>query len=111
MSSTFSTQNRQTFLRRKYCFLVAIALSPPVGRCDALMGRPPLVSAMIVPSYSFAGAGAGAPGMGAAWAATPGIGVECSPGMDGAGTGDAGLRASLFSRALRRFSIFFIFSS
>ena len=42
MSSIFSTQNRQTFFRRKYCFLVvATALSPPVGRCDALTGRPP----------------------------------------------------------------------
>ena len=43
MSSTFSTQNRQTFLRRKYCFFpVAMALSPPVGRCEAAIGRPPL---------------------------------------------------------------------
>src|SRR5580700_5191412 len=49
MSSIFSTQNRQTFLRRKYCFLVAIALSPPVGLWDALMGRPPpLLSAIVV---------------------------------------------------------------
>src|SRR5664279_3315288 len=41
MSSIFSTQNRQTFLRRKYCFFwVATALSPPVGRCDALPGLP-----------------------------------------------------------------------
>src|SRR3954449_12075565 len=47
MSSTLSTQKRQTFLRRKYCFLpVAIALSPPVGRCEAAIGRPPLCSAM-----------------------------------------------------------------
>src|SRR5712691_5528387 len=51
MSSIFSTQNRHTFLRRKYCFLVAIALSPPVGLCDALMGRPPLVSAIVDSSY------------------------------------------------------------
>src|SRR5277367_3161949 len=49
MSSIFSTQNRQTFLRRKYCFLPAIALSPPVGRMEPLMGRPPLVSAMVTP--------------------------------------------------------------
>src|SRR6185295_7508833 len=47
MSSIFSTQNRQSFLRRKYCFLVAIALSPPVGRMDPLMGRPPLCSAIL----------------------------------------------------------------
>src|SRR6266849_1003318 len=51
MSSIFSTQKRHTFLRRKYCFLVAIALSPPVGLCDALMGRPPLVSAIIDSFY------------------------------------------------------------
>src|SRR4051794_8194927 len=47
MSSIFSTQNRQSFLRRKYCFLVAIALSPPVGRMDPLIGRPPLCSAIL----------------------------------------------------------------
>src|ERR1700704_6338175 len=41
MSSIFSTQNRHTFLRRKYCFFcVSTALSPPVGRCDALPGLP-----------------------------------------------------------------------
>src|SRR3954471_15461355 len=53
MSSTLSTQNRQTFLRRKYCFFpVAIALSPPVGRCEAAIGRPPLCSAMRI-SFTF----------------------------------------------------------
>src|SRR5579859_7471147 len=52
MSSIFSTQNRHTFLRRKYCFLVASALSPPVGRMDPLMGRPPRCSAMLF-SYLF----------------------------------------------------------
>src|SRR5579872_2082499 len=41
MSSILSTQNRHIFLRRKYCFLPPKALSPPVGRCDALMGLPP----------------------------------------------------------------------
>src|SRR5580692_4640856 len=47
MSSIFSTQNRQTFLRRKYCFFpTAAALSPPVGRCEAAIGLPPLCSAM-----------------------------------------------------------------
>src|SRR5271165_4632164 len=52
MSSIFSTQKRQTFLRRKYCFLVASALSPPVGRIEPLMGRPPRCSAMLL-SYLF----------------------------------------------------------
>src|SRR5579863_4914269 len=47
MSSIRSTQNRHIFLRRKYCFL-PIALSPPVGRCEALIGRPPLKSAILV---------------------------------------------------------------
>src|SRR5579872_1937557 len=59
MSSIFSTQKRHTFLRRKYCFLVAIALSPPVGRWEALMGRPPFcccwsaigISFLLVPSF------------------------------------------------------------
>src|ERR1700691_5475486 len=47
MSSIFSTQKRQTFLRRKYCFFpTAAALSPPVGRCEAAIGLPPLGSAM-----------------------------------------------------------------
>src|SRR4029077_14053326 len=48
MSSIFSTQKRHTFLRRKYCFFwVSTALSPPVGRWDALPGLP-LDSAIIV---------------------------------------------------------------
>src|SRR3954447_6031036 len=56
MSSTFSTQNRHTFLRRKYCFLpVAIALSPPVGRCEAAIGRPPLCSAIVFLSRVLSG--------------------------------------------------------
>src|ERR1700687_4474118 len=98
MSSTFSTQNRHTSLRRKYCFLVAIALSPPVGRCDALMGRPPLDSAM---TYSFSpeparagsgasagAAGAGAPGIGAPGIGPPGPPAAGSPvGMLGGATG------------------------
>src|SRR5579872_134753 len=117
MSSIFSTQKRHTFLRRKYCFLVAIALSPPVGRCDALMGLPPLCSGMVQISYcSFSGsgargaagaAGAGAPGMGA-----PGIGAAAaSPGggADGVAMVGGGRRAARFSRAFLRFSIFFIF--
>src|SRR5580693_444434 len=49
MSSILSTQNRHTFLRRKYCFLPAVALSPPVGRMEPLIGLPPLVSAMVTP--------------------------------------------------------------
>src|SRR5271166_1976475 len=100
MSSIFSTQNRHTFLRRKYCFLVAIALSPPVGRCDALMGRPPLVSAMGCLLYSLSpdgaagagAAGAGAPGMGAPGMGAPGM-ICSAVGMDGAATGGAGRRA------------------
>jgi hypothetical protein len=36
-------------LRRKYCFL-PIVLSPPVGRWEALMGRPPLKSAILISS-------------------------------------------------------------
>src|SRR5579863_7641061 len=41
MSSILSTQKRQTFLRRKYCFFcAATALSPPVGLCPALPGLP-----------------------------------------------------------------------
>src|SRR5690349_24894346 len=48
MSSILSTQNRHTFLRRKYCFLPAMALSPPVGRCDAATGLPPLCSAIVI---------------------------------------------------------------
>src|SRR5580658_9591187 len=48
MSSIFSTQNRQTFLRRKYCFFpTAAALSPPVGRCEAAIGLPPLGSGIM----------------------------------------------------------------
>src|SRR4051794_25478067 len=48
MSSILSTQKRHTFLRRKYCFFAAIALSPPVGRWDAATGLPPLCSAMFI---------------------------------------------------------------
>src|ERR1700676_1732269 len=51
MSSIFSTQKRHTFLRRKYCFFWdSTALSPPVGRWDALPGLP-LDSAIIVLSF------------------------------------------------------------
>src|SRR5579862_3304674 len=53
MSSIFSTQNRQTFLRRKYCFLpTAAALSPPVGRWLAAIGLPPLVGSGMFSSPS-----------------------------------------------------------
>src|SRR5271170_3400692 len=96
MSSIFSTQNRQTFLRRKYCFLVAIALSPPVGRIEALMGRPPLGDSAIFAPYSFSaptgvstGADAtgavGAPGMGAPGVRPPAAGAPgiAAPGSDG----------------------------
>src|SRR5712692_3671135 len=102
MSSIFSTQNRQTFLRRKYCFLVAIALSPPVGLWDALMGRPPpLLSAMVVPSYSFSPPGAtGTPGIGAPGRDAGSPAMACSSdGAAGADTDGAGRRAARFSRA------------
>src|SRR3954467_2003462 len=102
MSSILSTQNRHTFLRRKYCFLpVAIALSPPVGRCDAAMGRPPLCSAMgillYLPSSTPSGAAAGAGAAGTVGA--PGIGAGASCGNAGdtkVGTAGAttGLRAA-----------------
>src|SRR5579864_7462373 len=53
MSSIFSTQKRQTFLRRKYCFLpTAAALSPPVGRWFAAMGLAPLVGSGMFSSPS-----------------------------------------------------------
>src|SRR5579872_6578667 len=53
MSSIFSTQNRHTFLRRKYCFLpTAAALSPPVGRCDAAIGLLPFVGSAMTSSPS-----------------------------------------------------------
>src|SRR5882724_9723496 len=59
MSSIFSTQKRQTFFRRKYCFFwVATALSPPVGRCPALPGLPLDSAISILLAYS---AGAGSP--------------------------------------------------
>src|ERR1700693_6234919 len=96
MSSIFSTQNRQTFLRRKYCFLVAIALSPPVGLWDALMGRPPpLLSAIVVPSYSFSTGAIGAPGMGAPGRDAGSPAIACSSdGAAGADTCGAGRRAA-----------------
>src|SRR5437868_15261439 len=47
MSSILSTQKRHSFLRRKYCFFPAMALSPPVGLEEPLMGLPPLCSAMM----------------------------------------------------------------
>src|SRR5262252_993437 len=96
MSSIFSTQKRQTFLRRKYCFFwVATALSPPVGRCDALPGFP-LDSAIF---YSL-----GAPGM----PGDAGVSVICckkegAPGA-AAGAGAAALLAARLSRIFLRFS-------
>src|SRR5947207_1469008 len=119
MSSILSTQNRQTFFRRKYCFLpVAIALSPPVGRCEAAIGRPPFCSGMIIflvkiPSGAYCGLSAGAGD--AAVAGAPGMGDPGSAGKDGAlgggAEGAARLRAARLSRALLRFSIRFNFSS
>src|SRR4051794_24478916 len=98
MSSILSTQNRQTFFRRKYCFLpVAIALSPPVGRCEAAIGRPPLCSGIIIflvkiPSGAYCGRSAG--GAGAVEApGAPGMGDPGSAGKDGALAGSAGAGA------------------
>src|SRR5689334_16003512 len=119
MSSILSTQNRHTFFRRKYCFLpVAIALSPPVGRCEAAMGRPPLgsgISVFLVNScrayWGLSAGGAGAveaPG-------APGMGGPASLGnagaLGGGGEAGAGLRDARLSRALLRFSMRFSFSS
>src|ERR1700743_3278887 len=91
MSSILSTQNRQTFLRRKYCFLPPKALSPPVGRIDPLIGLPPLCSGM---AYSFppsagglaAGAAGGVAGAaGAVAVGAPGAGCAgAAPGAPGA---------------------------
>src|SRR5579863_9948010 len=88
MSLIFSTQKRQTFLRRKYCFFpTAAALSPPVGRCEAAIGRPPLGSGIyefsfvsVATGYGALDTGAaatGAPGAGCAGAGAPGSG--CAP--------------------------------
>src|SRR2546423_15074485 len=110
MSSIFSTQTRQPFLRRKYCFLpVAIALSPPVGRCEAAMGRPPLsprCSAIVmfllrIPAsayYGLSAGGAGGAGVPVGTPGAPGTGDPGSAGNDGeaaagAEGGGAGLRA------------------
>src|SRR4051812_40315508 len=102
MSSILSTQNRHSFLRRKYCFLPPRALSPPVGLDDPLMGLPPLCSATIVSSYpSLVSAAAtlapasGKPGATAAGAA--GTGSAGAAGIDGAAIGGGGgLRAARF---------------
>src|SRR3977135_3087931 len=93
MSSIRSTQNRHIFLRRKYCFFPAIALSPPVGRCEALIGLPPLVSAMFdLLDYSFGsagnpGAGTGAAGIAGAVASAAG---RVGPDGDAGAAGMAG---------------------
>src|SRR6266853_1260930 len=120
MSSILSTQNRHIFLRRKYCFLPAIALSPPVGRWEPLIGLPPLNSAMFASyDYSFASAGAAGAGCsaGAVDAGSPGAAAAGSAGMagavgiEGAAICGAGLLAARFARAFFRFSIFLSFSS
>src|SRR5208282_5199775 len=112
MSSILSTQNRHIFLRRKYCFLPAIALSPPVGREEPLMGRPPLVSAILVSlNYSLAATGAAgagcSTGAAAAGAAPPGkpgataagsAGMAGDTGIAGAAMGGGGRRAARLSR-------------
>src|ERR1700691_4945190 len=111
MSSILSTQNRHIFLRRKYCFLPAIALSPPVGREEPLMGLPPLVSAIFVSlNYSFAATGAAGAGCsaGAAAVGKPGAtaagsaGMAGDTGIAGAAIGGGGRRAARFSRTFLR---------
>src|SRR5579875_1061151 len=109
MSSIFSTQKRHTFLRRKYCFFaVASALSPPVGRCEAAIGRPPFCSAIVLllSVSDYAGV-SGVPGTGGGGSA--GIAGEATAAA--LGVGAAGLRAARFSRSLRRFSSHFMRSS
>src|SRR5665213_202115 len=114
MSSILSTQNRHIFLRRKNCFFPAVALSPPVGLCDALIGLPPLDSGMAY-SSPFGNPGAGPAGTASAGAAgAAGTGAAGIAGATAAGIGigvGAGLRAARLSRAFLRFSIFLIFSS
>src|SRR6476646_4055600 len=87
MSSILSTQNLHSFLRRKYCFLPAMALSPPVGLDEPLMGLPPRCSAMLssydVSAYDSLSSPAAtvAPASGAAGAA--GTGTAGAAGMAG----------------------------
>src|ERR1044071_6678532 len=117
MSSILSTQNRHSFLRRKYCFFPAMALSPPVGLDEPLIGLPPRCSATIVSSYpSLVSAaatlalGSGKPG--AAAAGAPGAAGDGAAGIVGdAMGGGGGLRAARLSRCFFRFSIFLVFSS
>src|SRR5580693_6498143 len=118
MSSIRSTQNRHIFLRRKYCFFPAIALSPPVGRCEALIGLPPLVSAIFdLLDYSFGSAGnpgavtgsAGIAGAAAAGSDGPAgkagdAGRAGVAGRAGAAAWGAGRRDARLSRAFFRFS-------
>src|SRR6478735_8173601 len=86
MSSILSTQKRHSFLRRKYCFFPAMALSPPVGLDEPLMGLPPLCSA-ILSSYDslFSPAATVAPASGnpgAAAAGAAGTGIAGAAGED-----------------------------
>src|ERR1700722_3523782 len=111
MSSIFSTQNRQTFLRRKYCFLVASALSPPVGRMDPLMGRPPRCSGILFTHLFCYGSGCrcrsrdGSARHGSAWSGTRGLG-RAGHGMFQRNTG-SGRRRGLTRGAL--FALFLAF--
>src|SRR5690348_14994955 len=105
MSSILSTQKRHSFLRRKYCFFPAIALSPPVGLDEPLMGLPPFCSAMKISSYDSLVSAAAAVGPG-----RPGAAGAGSEGRAGAAIGGGGgRRAARFSRCFLRFSIFLVF--
>src|SRR5258708_32915596 len=98
----FPAPKRRTLLGGEFCFFCpATALSPPVGRWLALIGRPPRVSAMVYASPF------GCPGMGPAGAAAGGL-VIIWASAGWAGAGDAGAfaarRAVRLSRAFLRFS-------
>src|ERR1700733_12320813 len=108
MSSILSTQNRHSFLRRKYCFFPPRALSPPVGLDEPLMGLPPRCSAIVssydslvspaatvAPASGRPGATAGGP----AAAGAAGTGIAGAAGCIGAAIGGGGgLRAARLSR-------------
>src|SRR5580658_6729090 len=101
MSSTFSTQKRQTFFRRKYCFFpVAIALSPPVGRWDAAIGRPPRCSGINFSSNSFSAYRGFGLRFGL-WGRCSGCARHCPGGFGGNGWGGGGQWSCRSSRSRR----------
>src|SRR6476659_4451801 len=97
MSSILSTQNRHSVLRRKYSFFPPMALSPPAGLDDPLMGLPPRCSATIVSSYEslVSATATGAPG-------NPGAAAAGSAGRAGAaGCAGAAMGGGAGRRAAR----------